>query len=139
MTDELFREDATLTECEAHVMAHAEGGVILDRTVFYPQGGGQAGDTGILRDADGREFAVIDTRKSKAHPGGVLHLLAPDAAAPAIAAGASPGATSATAPRASEFRRGARAPERPRPKSAPRSSRPSSPARRRRGNCWPSE
>jgi misacylated tRNA(Ala) deacylase len=84
MTDELFREDATLTECEALVVAHAEGGVILDRTVFYPQGGGQAGDTGMLRDAEGREYAVLDTRKSKAHPGGVLHLLAADAAAPAI-------------------------------------------------------
>ncbi|HVK31720.1 MAG TPA: alanyl-tRNA editing protein, partial [Burkholderiaceae bacterium] len=84
MTEELFREDATLAECEAQVLAHAEGGVILDRTVFYPQGGGQAGDTGTLRDAQGREFTVVDTRKSKAHPGAVLHLLAPDAAAPAI-------------------------------------------------------
>ena len=84
MTEELFREDATLTECEALVVAHAEGGVILDRTVFYPQGGGQAGDTGTLRDADGREFTVVDTRKSKEHPGGVLHLLAPDAGAPPV-------------------------------------------------------
>lgn len=84
MTEELFREDATLTECEALVVAHAEGGVILDRTVFYPQGGGQAGDTGTLRDAEGREFTVVDTRKSKEQPGGVLHLLAPGAEMPAI-------------------------------------------------------
>jgi misacylated tRNA(Ala) deacylase len=62
------------------VVALCEGGVILDRTVFYPLGGGQAGDTGVLRLADGREFIVTDTRKSKEHPGGVLHLLAPDAA-----------------------------------------------------------
>jgi misacylated tRNA(Ala) deacylase len=47
--------------------------------VFYPLGGGQAGDTGMLRLADGRELAVTDTRKSKEHPGGVLHVLAPDA------------------------------------------------------------
>ena len=80
MTDELFREDATLTQCEARVVALGEGGVILDRTVFYPLGGGQAGDTGVLRLADGRELAVTDTRKSKEHPGGVLHLLAADAA-----------------------------------------------------------
>jgi misacylated tRNA(Ala) deacylase len=80
MTDELFREDATLAQCEAHVVAIAEGGVILDRTVFYPLGGGQAGDTGVLRLADGRALIVTDTRKSKQHPGGVLHLLEPGAA-----------------------------------------------------------
>jgi misacylated tRNA(Ala) deacylase len=76
-TEELFREDATLVECEARVVALAEGGVILDRTVFYPQGGGQAGDTGVLREASGAsELAVIDTRKSKEHAGGIVHLLA---------------------------------------------------------------
>jgi misacylated tRNA(Ala) deacylase len=80
MTEELFREDATLTQCEARVIALDEGGVILDRTVFYPLGGGQAGDAGVLRWADGREVIVTDTRKSKAHPGGVLHLIAADAA-----------------------------------------------------------
>ena len=78
MTDELFREDASLRECGATVLALAEGGVILDRTVFYPLGGGQAGDRGTLRLADGRSVDVVDTRKSKEHPGGVLHLLAPD-------------------------------------------------------------
>jgi misacylated tRNA(Ala) deacylase len=80
MTEELFREDATLAQCEARVIALGEGGVILDRTVFYPLGGGQAGDTGVLRLADGRELAVTDTRKSKEHAGGVLHLLALEAA-----------------------------------------------------------
>ena len=79
MTEELFREDATLRECSATVLALAEGGVILDRTVFYPLGGGQAGDAGVLRLADGRELAIADARKSKEHPGAVLHLLAPDA------------------------------------------------------------
>ena len=78
MTDELFREDASLRECSATVVALAEGGAILDRTVFYPLGGGQAGDRGALRLADGRSVAVVDTRKSKEHSGGVLHLLAPD-------------------------------------------------------------
>lgn len=84
MTEELFREDAALVECEAHVLALSEGGVILDRTVFYPLGGGQAGDAGVLRTAEGIEHTVVDTRKSKAHPGAVLHLLAPGAAMPAI-------------------------------------------------------
>ena len=79
MTEELFRDDATLRECRASVLALAEGGVILDRTVFYPLGGGQAGDAGALLLADGRRLPVTDTRKSKQQPGAVLHLLAPDA------------------------------------------------------------
>jgi misacylated tRNA(Ala) deacylase len=77
MTAELFREDATLCDCSARVLALADGGVILDRTVFYPLGGGQAGDAGALMLADGRRVAVVDARKSKEHPGAVLHLLAP--------------------------------------------------------------
>ena len=76
MTEELFRDDASLRECSATVLAFAEGGVILDRTVFYPQGGGQAGDAGWLQLADGRRAAIADARKSKEHPGAVLHLLA---------------------------------------------------------------
>ena len=78
MTEELFREDASLHECSAQVVSIDELGVRLDRTVFYPQGGGQAGDAGLLRMADGRELAVIDTRKG-ALPGEIVHLLAPGA------------------------------------------------------------
>jgi misacylated tRNA(Ala) deacylase len=74
MTEELFREDAALLECSARVLAIDELGVRLDRTVFYPQGGGQAGDAGVLRLADGRELRVSDTRKG-ALPGEILHVL----------------------------------------------------------------
>ena len=63
MTEELFREDATLAECEASVVSAGPEGVGLDRTVFYPLGGGQAGDRGTLRLADGRELRIADTRK----------------------------------------------------------------------------
>jgi misacylated tRNA(Ala) deacylase len=84
MTEELFREDATLLVCAATVTAADERGVQLDRTVFYPLGGGQAGDTGVLRLADGREIAIADTRKAPATDAaaaGVLHVLADPATA----------------------------------------------------------
>jgi len=77
MTDELFREDATLLRCEASVTAHGEGGVTLDRTVCYPLGGGQAGDTGWLVAGEQR-WRVTDTRKSKAQPGAIVHLVEGD-------------------------------------------------------------
>jgi hypothetical protein len=48
-----------------HRAGVTEQGVVLDRTVFYPLGGGQAGDTGWLRLADGGEVAIADTRKEK--------------------------------------------------------------------------
>ena len=76
MTEELFREDATLLECRARVTVADAQGVQLDRSVFYPQGGGQAGDAGWLVLADGRMLAVADTRKG-AGPGEIVHLLAP--------------------------------------------------------------
>jgi misacylated tRNA(Ala) deacylase len=66
------------------VLASDERGVELDRTVFYPQGGGQAGDAGVLVRADGREIRVADTRKAPAcdgQPPGVLHVLADPAEA----------------------------------------------------------
>lgn len=74
MTEELFRDDATLLHCEAVVVAQGEGGVILDRTVCYPLGGGQAGDTGWIA-AGGQRWRIADTRKSKERPGGIVHLI----------------------------------------------------------------
>ncbi|HWG80284.1 MAG TPA: alanyl-tRNA editing protein [Stellaceae bacterium] len=81
MTELLFRDDAYLPACEARVVAVDERGVRLDRTVFYPQGGGQAGDTGELCLADGRRVAIIDTRKGDSLDE-VLHIPAPGAALP---------------------------------------------------------
>jgi misacylated tRNA(Ala) deacylase len=80
MTEELFRADAGLTACEATIVAVDDEGIELDRTVFYPQGGGQAGDAGVLRLADGREVAIADTRKRRGAPGRIVHLLAERAA-----------------------------------------------------------
>jgi misacylated tRNA(Ala) deacylase len=73
MTEELFREDATLATCKARVTRVDERGVHLDRTVFYPLGGGQAGDRGSLILPDGSELEIFDTRKG-AFPGEILHL-----------------------------------------------------------------
>ncbi len=85
MTEELFREDAYLRECEARVVAVREDGVVLDRTVFYPLGGGQPGDTGQLLLGDGSAVPVTDTRKDR-DSGEIVHLTA--GPPPALAGGA---------------------------------------------------
>ena len=81
MVEELFRQDAYLKEADATVTALEERGVRLDRSIFYPTGGGQPGDTGVLR-WDGGEAKIVDT--VKADGGDVLHVLAPDAPRPAV-------------------------------------------------------
>jgi misacylated tRNA(Ala) deacylase len=86
MTEELFREDASLTQCDARVLAVDAAGIRLDRTVFYPQGGGQAGDAGLLRLADGCELRIVDTKKG-ATAGEIVHVPAADADVAALAPG----------------------------------------------------
>jgi misacylated tRNA(Ala) deacylase len=83
-TELLFREDAYLRTASAHVLAADASGIELDRTVFYPLGGGQAGDTGALVRANGERIAIADTRKG-AGPDRVLHI--PAAGAPLPGAG----------------------------------------------------
>jgi misacylated tRNA(Ala) deacylase len=86
MTEELFREDARLRACAARVTAIDEAGIRLDRSVFYPQGGGQAGDAGWLQWADGRRIAIVDTRKG-AQPGEIVHVPEAGADLSGLAAG----------------------------------------------------
>jgi misacylated tRNA(Ala) deacylase len=81
MTALLFRDDAYLRSCEARVTGVDERGIRLDRTVFYPQGGGQPGDSGMLRLADGGSLAIADTRKGDGIDE-VLHIPAPGAVLP---------------------------------------------------------
>ena len=80
MTEEVFSTDAYVRSCEAVVVAASEEGMVLDRTVFYARGGGQPGDTGVLR-WQGGEARVADTVKQA---GEVLHVLEPDASAPPV-------------------------------------------------------
>ena len=61
--EEIFREDAYARSCEAIVISAGEDGIRLDRTVFYPTGGGQPGDSGRLILSDGRSLRILDTRK----------------------------------------------------------------------------
>lgn len=74
VTEPLFQQDAYLRQCAARVVEVLTAGVVLDRTVFYPLGGGQPGDTGLLRAPDGREWPVHDARKGEG--GRILHPLA---------------------------------------------------------------
>jgi len=79
-TEALHRVDAYLQSCDARIARVADEGVELDRTVFYPLGGGQAGDSGTLTLADGTAFPVRDARKSRregATPDDTLHVLEP--------------------------------------------------------------
>ncbi|MEZ5741604.1 MAG: alanyl-tRNA editing protein [Burkholderiaceae bacterium] len=77
MTRALFRTDAYRTECEARITALDEQGIELDCTVFYPLGGGQAGDRGHLLLGDGSRIAIGDTRKARregATPDDAVHV-----------------------------------------------------------------
>ena len=81
MTELVFRNDAYARLCEARVLRVVGRQVLLDRTVFYPAGGGQPGDTGELVTPEDLRLRVIDTVKGDA-PDEVMHVLADDAQAP---------------------------------------------------------
>ncbi len=78
----IFQDDPYARSCEAVVVSAAADGIRLDRTVFYPMGGGQPGDAGVLRLADDSVVEIVDARKGTA-PDDVLHIAAEGAALPA--------------------------------------------------------
>src|SRR5690242_12949693 len=81
MTELLFRDDGYLRSCAARVIAADERGIRLNRTVFYPTGGGQPGDSGVLRLATGQAITIADTAKGGG-PDDVIHIPAPGSALP---------------------------------------------------------
>lgn len=79
MTEQLFREDSYLKECDAIVVTADGDAIVLDRTVFYPMGGGQAADTGTIH-WEGGSATVIDTRYGDG--GAIRHIVEENAARP---------------------------------------------------------
>ncbi len=71
---ELFRNDAYMTECDATVTGVNDlGGIVLDQTVFYPLGGGQPGDSGALKLADGGQIEIATTVTDR-DSGNIVHV-----------------------------------------------------------------
>ena len=85
MTKELFRDDSYLKDCTTQVTEITEsGGIVCAETVFYPQGGGQAGDQGTLHFAD-QEITINTTVKDK-ETGLLVHVPAEDSPLPPVGA-----------------------------------------------------
>lgn len=83
MTEFLFRSDSYLRSAPARVKAVSpEGGIVLDRTIFYASSGGQPGDTGFLETADGSRIAIAATVHPEGDKTQIVHVSAEGALAP---------------------------------------------------------
>ncbi|MBH68792.1 MAG: Ala-tRNA(Pro) hydrolase [Rhodospirillaceae bacterium] len=71
MEQELFRQNPYLKTLETRVIGKLGDGLILDETIFYPEGGGQPGDMGMLFGMDGSYLPIVNTLKT---PEGILHI-----------------------------------------------------------------
>ena len=71
MTELLYQTDSYLREFEAQVVEVVEGGVVIDRTAFYPGGGGQPSDVGKLSSGE-EKWEVLKVKKEG---GRVVHKL----------------------------------------------------------------
>jgi misacylated tRNA(Ala) deacylase len=86
MTEFLFRSDSYLRAVEATVTAVTpEGGIVLDRTIFYANSGGQPGDSGALTTRDGRVIAVATTIHPEGDKTRIVHV--PAGAQPTLSIG----------------------------------------------------
>lgn len=65
-TEALFRSEPYTQDCQSKVIGHtAEGGILVDRTIFYPTGGGQPGDSGTIEWNGGRMKIATAVRVEK--------------------------------------------------------------------------
>ena len=81
-TDCLFRDDSYLRDCSANVVAVTpEGGIVLDRTVFYAASGGQPADRGALVAPTGESIALTNVVFTDPAKTEIAHLPAPGSSA----------------------------------------------------------
>src|SRR6056297_926644 len=84
MTEILFLDEPYRKSASATVVGHTEeGGLILDRTIFYARGGGQPGDSGVL-DWDGGRIPVATAVKGQ--EGAIILVPAEPASLPPVGA-----------------------------------------------------
>jgi misacylated tRNA(Ala) deacylase len=83
-THELFRDDAYLVSASATVLRVDGASVLLDQTVFYPTGGGQANDAGVLT-FEGQDLPVVDVKRER-ETGLIWHVLGEGVQPPPVGA-----------------------------------------------------
>lgn len=84
-TDCLFREDSYLQDCEATVVAiQPDGGIVLDRTVFYAASGGQPADKGALTTQSGDRIEIASVVFTDPAKTTIAHVPAPGAPVAAV-------------------------------------------------------